>query len=58
MGVLMRLTEYLDFMSRDQLPDAQDVTYTHFDYRDEEGDLLKEYIDLRREYRKRIKDGK
>lgn len=54
----MRLTEYLDFMSRDQLPDAQDVTYTHFDYRDEEGDLLKEYIDLRREYRKRIKDGK
>lgn len=54
----MRLTEYLDFMSRDQLPDAQDVTYSHLEYRDREGRLLNEYSDLRREYRKRIKDGK
>lgn len=54
----MRLTEYLDFMSRDQLPDAQDVTYSHLEYRDEEGKLLKKYRDLRKEHRKRSKNGK
>tara|TARA_R110000823_G_scaffold278005_2_gene396468 strand:+ start:2023 stop:2181 length:159 start_codon:yes stop_codon:yes gene_type:complete len=52
----MRATEFIDLITRKQLPEED--MYTHFDYRDEEGDLLKEYIDLRREYRKRIKDGK
>ena len=45
----MRLTEYLDFMSRDQLPDAQDVTYSHFRIQgDEEGRLLKEIQRLKK----------
>ena len=54
----MRLTEYFDLMSRKKLPDAEDVTYSHLEYRDEEGKLLKKYRDLRKEYKKRIKDAK
>ena len=54
----MRLTEYFDLMSRKKLPDAEDVTYSHLEYRDEEGKLLKKYRDLRKEYKKRIKNAK
>ena len=54
----MRLTEFIDLISRKKLPDAEDVTYSHLEYRDEEGKLLKKYRDLRKEYKKRIKNAK
>ena len=52
----MRATEFIDLITRKQLPEED--MYSHLEYRDEEGRLLKKYRDLRREYRKRIKDGK
>ena len=36
----MRLTEYIDLITREKLPDAEDVTYSHLEYRDEDGKLL------------------
>lgn len=54
----MRLTEYFDLISCEKLPDAEDVAYSHLDYRDEEGRLFKKYRELRKEYKKRVKDGK
>ena len=52
----MRLTELIDLITRKQLPEED--MYSHLEYRDEEGKLLKKYRDLRKEYKKRIKDGK
>tara|TARA_R110000822_G_scaffold305249_2_gene430881 strand:+ start:2512 stop:2670 length:159 start_codon:yes stop_codon:yes gene_type:complete len=52
----MRATEFIDLITRKQLPEED--MYSHLEYRDEEGRLLKKYRDLRKEYRKRIKDGK
>tara|TARA_Y100000114_G_C11558040_1_gene230431 strand:+ start:174 stop:338 length:165 start_codon:yes stop_codon:yes gene_type:complete len=48
----MRLTEYFDLISREKLPDTEDVMYSHLEYRDEEGLLLPKYKELRKEYRK------
>jgi len=52
----MRATEFIDLITRKQLPEED--MYSHLEYRDEEGRLLKKYRDLRKEYKKRIKDGK
>ena len=54
----MRLTEYFDLISREKLPDTEDVMYSHLEYRDEKGKLLKKYRELRKEYKKRIKYAK
>jgi hypothetical protein len=51
----MRVTEFIDLITRKQLPEED--MYSHLEYRDEEGKLLKRYRDLRKEYKKRIKDG-
>jgi len=52
----MRVTEYIDLITRKQLPEED--TYSHLEYRDEEGRLFKKYRELRKEYKKRVKDGK
>ena len=52
----MRVTEFIDLITRKQLPEED--MYSHLEYRDEEGRLLKKYRDLRKEYKKRIKDAK
>lgn len=55
----MRLTEYIDLITREKLPDTEDITYSHLEYRDEDGMLLKKYKDLRKEYKKRrLNDNK
>lgn len=51
----MRITEFIDLITRKKLPDAEDVMYSHLEYRDEDGKLLKKYKDLRKEYKKRSK---
>lgn len=52
----MRVTEFIDLITRKQLPEED--MYSHLEYRDEEGKLLKKYRDLRKEHRKRSKNGK
>ena len=55
----MRVTEFIDLITREKLPDAEDVMYSHLEYRDEDGKLLKKYKDLRKEYKKRrLNDNK
>lgn len=49
----MRVTEYIDLITREKLPDTEDITYSHLEYRDEDGMLLKKYKELRKEYKKR-----
>ena len=45
--------EFIDLITREKLPDAEDVMYSHLEYRDEHGKLLKKYRDLRKKYKKR-----
>ena len=49
----MRVTEFIDLITREKLPDTEDVMYSHLEYRDEHGKLLKKYRDLRKKYKKR-----
>ena len=54
-GEKMRLTEFIDLITREKLPDVEDVMYSHLEYRDEDGKLLKKYKDLRKKHKKRSK---
>tara|TARA_R110002020_G_scaffold129375_2_gene289678 strand:- start:8699 stop:8857 length:159 start_codon:yes stop_codon:yes gene_type:complete len=51
----MRLTEYIDLITREKLPDVEDVIYSHLEYRDEDGKLLEKYRKDRRLNKKIIK---
>ena len=52
----MRITEFIDLITRKHLPEED--MYSHLEYRDEEGKLLKRYRDLRKEYKKGITKGR
>ena len=50
----MRLTEYIDLITHEKLPDVEDVTYSHLEYRDEDGKLLEKYRKDRRLNKKKV----
>ena len=53
----MRLTEYIDLITREKLPDAEDAIYSHLEYRDDEGKLFKKYKEARKLNKKNARDN-
>ena len=48
----MRITEYIDFITRKDLPDKDE--YSHLEIYDEDGKLLKKYREARKAYRANV----